>query len=132
MAKNINVNTEEGMPAETIIGHSVKIQGDLVSEGDIKIDGVVTGKVKTTQNLFIGPTAKIEADVEAGSATVAGAVEGNVRANGLLVILQTGRISGDIDCLQLAVEEGAYFSGTCKMADRQNGKKPKGPLLDEE
>lgn len=132
MAKNPQIHAEEGMPAETIVGHSVKIQGDLVSEGDIKIDGVVTGKVKTTQNLFIGPTAKVEADVEAGSATVAGVIDGNVKTNGLMVILQTGRISGDIDCQQLAVEEGAYFSGSCKMGDRQNGRKPKSPVMDEE
>lgn len=133
MARNNSmIHTTEGMPAETIVGHSVKIQGDLVSEGDIKIDGTVTGKVRTTQNLFVGPTAKVEADVNAGSATVAGAIQGDVKADGLLVILQTGRISGNIECRQLAVEEGAYFSGTCKMAEQPANKFVKQPLKDDE
>lgn len=133
MAKNTPILEQEtSLAAETIVGHSVKIEGDLVSDGDIKVDGVVSGKVKTTQNLFIGPTAKIEADVQAGSATIAGQVNGNIRADGLLVILQTGQVTGDIDCKQLAIEEGAYFAGSCKMNDRAGGKAASKPLEDEE
>ena len=37
---------------ETIIGATVKVEGDLVSEGDIKIDGLVTGKIKTNKKQF--------------------------------------------------------------------------------
>ena len=110
-------NNEESLVAETIVGHSVRIEGDLVSEGDIKVDGSVTGKVKTSQNLFIGPTAKIEADVEAGSATVAGTIIGNMKVKDLLVILQTGYLTGDVDCGKLAIEEGSYFNGKCVMTD---------------
>lgn len=132
MAKNINIHNEEGMTAETIIGHSVKIEGDLVSEGDIKVDGLVSGKVKTTKNLFVGPTAKIEADVETGTATVAGIVAGNMKINGLLVVLQTGQINGDVECQQLAIEEGAFFNGNCKMSDHAKGKAVNSPIPDED
>ena len=132
MAKTPSIHTDESMAAETVVGHSVKIQGDLVSEGDIKVDGVVAGKVRTSKNLFVGPTAKVEADVQAGSSTVAGIIAGNVKVNGLLNIMQTGRISGDIECEQLAVEEGAYFSGNCKMKERSEGKFQKQPVSDEE
>lgn len=119
MAKNTVVREEETVAAETIVGHSVRIEGDLISEGDIKVDGIVNGKVKTTQNLFVGPTAKIDADVQAGTATIAGAITGNIKVTGVLLILQTGQIAGDIDCGQIAIEEGAYFSGQCKMAERK-------------
>jgi cytoskeletal protein CcmA (bactofilin family) len=131
MAKTTN-EMKDALAAETIVGHSVKIEGDLVSEGDIKVDGIVSGKVRTTQNLFVGPTAKIEADVDAGSATVAGVVEGNIKVNSLIVILQTGHVVGDIDCAQLAVEEGAYFSGHCKMGENQKNKTLKTPIDEEE
>lgn len=135
MAKNNNsaVDDPMGSPtAETIVGHSVKIEGDLVSEGDIKIDGMVAGKVKTLQNLFVGPTAKIEADVEAGTATVAGDIHGNLKVKDLLVILQTGRLAGDIDCGKLAIEEGAVFTGKCSMAVSAKSKERNSLLPDEE
>lgn len=121
MVKNIETN-EDTSYAETVVGPSVKIEGDLVSDGDIKIDGLVNGKVKTSKNLFIGPSAKIEADVQAGSVTVAGSVNGNVKAGDLLVILQTGKVIGDLECRSVAIEEGAYFSGKCSMPTPANGK----------
>ncbi|HLC44485.1 MAG: hypothetical protein A2722_04465 [Candidatus Doudnabacteria bacterium RIFCSPHIGHO2_01_FULL_50_11] len=124
MTKSINVRPDQSLAAETIVGHSVLIEGDLVSEGDIKIDGVVHGSVKTTQNLFIGPAAKIEANIEAGAATIAGTVMGNIRVIGLISILQTGYLDGDVQCGKIAIEEGAYFNGACKMADRQKEKIP--------
>lgn len=136
MAKNhdnfLPPGTGESLVAETIVGHSVRIEGDLVSEGDIKVDGQVTGKVKTSQNLFIGPTAKIEADVEAGNATVAGTISGNMKIREVLAILQTGNVTGDIDCGKLAVEEGAFFSGKCAMSNGYKTKPVSEPLPDEE
>jgi len=125
-------NMESGSPAETIVGHSVRIEGDLISEGDIKIDGIVSGKVKTARSLFVGPTAKIEADIEAGTVTVAGVVHGNLKVKGVLVALQTGKILGNIECGQLAIEEGAFFSGNCKMEQSKETKKINKPIPDEE
>lgn len=118
MAKNVQVHTDEGLVAETVVGQSVRLEGDLVSEGDIKVEGAVHGSIKTTRNLFVGPGAKIEANVEAGAATVAGNIAGNLKVGGLLVILQNGRVSGDIDCGQLGIQEGAYFSGKCAMPEQ--------------
>ena len=123
---------EGGGTAETIVGHSVKIEGDLISDGDIKVDGSVSGKIKTAKSLFVGPTAKIEADVEAGSVTVAGVVHGNIKVKGLLVILQTGKILGDIECGQLAIEEGAFFAGHCKMEEGKETKKINSPIPDKD
>lgn len=131
MARDIT-EPDTSVAAETVVGHSVKIEGDLVSEGDIKVDGIVSGSVRTSKSLFIGPTAKIEADVEAGSVTVAGNVAGNVKARDVVVILQTGSVTGDINCKSLAIEEGAYFVGKCTMAAREDAKKLKSPLPEDD
>lgn len=102
---------------ETTVGATVKIEGDLVSEGDIRVDGLVTGKIKTTKNLFVGPMAKIEADVEAGNAYLSGIVKGDVKVKESLVVEETGQIHGNISCARLAIAEGAHFSGSCTMPD---------------
>jgi cytoskeletal protein CcmA (bactofilin family) len=52
---------------ETVVGPSVKIQGDLNSEGNIRIEGQVQGKVKTSQSVLVGNGAKIVADIMAMS-----------------------------------------------------------------
>ena len=102
---------------ETIVGATVKIEGDLVSEGDIRVDGLVTGKIKTSKNLYVGSMAKIEADVEAASAMIAGVLKGDLKVKESLVISETGKVDGSIACERLAIAEGAHFSGTCTMPE---------------
>jgi len=102
-------------PAETVVGPSVKIQGDLNSEGNIRIEGSVSGKVKTTQSVHVGEAAKLTADIFAGNAVVAGEVQGNLKISSNLILLKTARINGDIACAILRVEDGAQFTGKCAM-----------------
>ena len=110
-----NHDSDLNGPAETVVGPSVKIQGDLNSEGNVKIEGQVAGKVKTSQSVFVVPGAKITADVIAGNAIVGGDVQGNLKISGHLVLQSTAKISGDITCTVLRVEDGAQFTGKCIM-----------------
>lgn len=109
MAQNIDTT------AETVVGPSVKIQGDLNSEGNIRIEGSVTGKVHTSQSVHVGEAAVISADMQAGNAIIAGQVQGNVKVVGNLILQATARVNGDIACAVLRVEDGALFSGKCNM-----------------
>ncbi len=105
---------------ESIVGPSVKIDGDLKSQSNLRIDGTVTGKVKTSQNLYVGDSANISADVEAENAVISGIVQGNVKVSGALMLGKNGRLIGDITCGTLEVEQGAFFSGKCSMKDPGN------------
>ncbi len=107
--------SDSNPPAETIVGPSVKIQGDLNSEGNIRIEGGVMGKVHTTQSVHIGEAAQLVADVQAGNAIVAGQVQGNIKVAGNLILQATARVAGDISCGILRVEDGAQFTGKCNM-----------------
>ena len=113
-----------GSAAESIVGPSVKIEGDLKSQGNLRIDGSVTGTVKTSQNLFVGESANITADVEAENAVISGTVQGNIKVAGALVLGRNGRLIGDMNCGSLQVEEGAYFAGKCQMKDRGQNIQP--------
>jgi cytoskeletal protein CcmA (bactofilin family) len=109
--------------AETVVGPSVKIQGDLNSEGNIRIEGQVSGKVKTSQSVFVNQGAKITADLLAGNAVIGGEVQGNLKISGHLILQSTAKLSGDIACQILRVEDGAQFTGKCAMngAESQTG-----------
>lgn len=102
---------------ETIVATAMRIEGELKSSGNIRIDGIVSGKVHTTQDLFIGDSAQIDADLIAGNATIAGVVKGNVTIKNSLVIAATGRILGNISCGKLSIQDGALFIGNCRMQE---------------
>jgi cytoskeletal protein CcmA (bactofilin family) len=114
MIMDIDIDTVNPQ-AETVVGPSVKIQGDLNSEGNIRIEGAVAGKVKTTQSVQVGEAAQITADVSAGNAIIAGEIQGNLKISGSLVLTSTARVLGDITCSILRVEDGAQFTGKCTM-----------------
>jgi cytoskeletal protein CcmA (bactofilin family) len=100
---------------ETIVSQGMKIEGELKSSGNIRIDGIVNGKVQTSLDLVIGTGAQIEADVVATNALIAGLVKGNVIVKNSLTITETGKILGNISCAQISIKEGGYFAGNCQM-----------------
>lgn len=101
---------------ETIIGPSVKVKGDFNCQGNIIVDGIVEGGIKTNGNLEIGKTAKITANVEAKEAKIGGQVIGNAKIKGFLEITATAKIFGDIETSGLSIERGAVFNGKCAMS----------------
>ncbi|MEK7516151.1 MAG: polymer-forming cytoskeletal protein [Patescibacteria group bacterium] len=96
---------------ETIIAQGVRVEGDLVSQGPIAIQGEVIGNVKTDADLEVGETAKIEANVSARNARVAGEIKGNMEVHERLDLAASARILGDITAQTLTIESGASVNG---------------------
>ena len=63
--------------AETIIGPSIKVKGNFHGEGNMVIEGIVEGSIKTNKNLLVGERAVITASIEAKEAKIGGKVNGN-------------------------------------------------------
>lgn len=103
--------------AETIIGPSVKIEGDFQGEGNIMIAGSLSGTLKTAQKVRVDEKAKIVADLEAEDAIIAGEIEGNMVIHNSLEILATAKITGDITTNKLTIEQGAQINGRCSMQE---------------
>lgn len=97
--------------AQNVIGKGTVIQGNIVAEGDLFIEGTVRGDVTTKTNLIVGPTCIIEGNILADHAEVAGQVKGTVQALGLLIIKSSSMIDGDVLTKNLNVESGSTFNG---------------------
>lgn len=103
--------------AETVVGTSVKLKGNLRSDGDITVDGSVNGEIKTKGTVNIGPNAHIIANVQAKNVNISGTVQGNIVAHERLAISESGRVYGDISANILAISAGAIFTGRSTMAE---------------
>lgn len=109
--ENKNISKE----AETVIGPSVVVKGNLNSNGNIVIEGILNGSVKTSGDVFVGDKAQISADLEAKTARIGGDIKGNIKIESHLELSSTAKISGDIICLSLAVQQGAIINGQISM-----------------
>ncbi len=106
---------KEGGDVETIIGPSVKVEGDFSSKGNVTVEGVVHGSLKTEKDLKVGVGAKISASVFAANAFIAGEVKGNVKTGGRLELTDTSKIYGDIEAKTVIMAAGAVLNGKCTM-----------------
>lgn len=106
---------------ETIVGSSVKLEGDLISTGNISVYGDVVGQINTERDVTIGDTATIKANINGENVTVGGRVEGNIKASGKLSITETGKVFGDIVVSSISISDGAMFSGHCQMGIEEGG-----------
>lgn len=105
---------------DTIIGKSIKIEGDLVSNGNIIVEGEVVGSLKTERSLQVGDRARVVANVQAAEATVSGEIKGNVEVKGKLELTDSAKIFGDIKASILSIAAGAILNGNCSMGEKVN------------
>lgn len=116
-----NAQNEKGglKDVETIIGPSVKVKGNFHGQGNIVIDGILEGSLKTQSSLRIGEKAKVSAGIEAKDANIQGEVIGNIKTKGYLEIGPTAKITGDIECSSLSIARGAILNGKCLMSPNE-------------
>jgi len=99
-----------------IIDKGTSITGDLVSEGDFRIDGAVDGTIKTSGRVIIGKDGVVKGTVECNFADVEGEFTGKIIVNQLLTLKASSTITGETIIGTLAVEPGATFvNTTCTM-----------------
>ena len=101
----------------TVIAQGVSIQGELIAEGDIVIEGEVRGTITTAGDLRVGDSAKVEADIRAQNANVSGEVRGTLHVEGTLELMPSSRFTGDLAVGVLSVGAGAQVNGTVRMGE---------------
>jgi cytoskeletal protein CcmA (bactofilin family) len=108
-------NREPEMPSINILGAGAIVKGEIQVNGDFRIDGTLNGNIICKGKIVVGPTGKIDGDIQCQSADFSGEVKANVKVTELLTLKESARFSGDIITGKLAIEPGAQFSGSCAM-----------------
>lgn len=110
--------------AINLISNGTEITGDIKSNGDIRIDGVLMGNLETKGKVVIGPTGKVKGEVFCKNSEVSGTVDGKISVGQLLSLKISSKITGEIITYKLSIEPGANFTGTCKMSESENNETP--------
>lgn len=110
-----NKNTGSEASAINLIGVGTQIIGDIISSGDVRIDGTLNGNINLNGRLVIGPNGKIEGNVICQNADISGEVKGKLEVVEMLVLKTTAKILGDMITGKLSIEPGAVFTGSCNM-----------------
>ena len=115
MAKN---NKEQSSPEDvSILSSGIKIEGNIFSEGNIRIDGKVFGDVSTNGNLTLGENSDLKGEIKARNITINGKVEGRLASTEKLILEANSSVTGDISCKILIIQSGAQFNGSSRMGE---------------
>jgi cytoskeletal protein CcmA (bactofilin family) len=109
---------ESSMPS--IISPGMRVTGNLSSEGELQIEGVIDGDIKC-HTVTVGADSAVTGLIECEDARVLGTVKGEIRARSVF-IAASARVSGDIVHETISVEPGAYIEGQLKRLDVADSK----------
>jgi cytoskeletal protein CcmA (bactofilin family) len=105
-SQNLLANTPSHL---TIIAQGVEINGNLVTTGEVQLDGVLKGDVRCGA-LTIGEGGVLLGSVISERAVVRGTVQGLIHSKAV-ILERTAQVTGDVTQETLTVQEGAQVDG---------------------
>jgi cytoskeletal protein CcmA (bactofilin family) len=101
--------------APSIIGEDLTVTGNVLSRGEVQVDGTIQGDVHCS-SLIVGEKAQITGGIVAEDVVVRGRVMGSVRGN-RVTLQASSHVEGDVFHKSLAIEQGAFFEGKSRRSE---------------
>ena len=99
----------------TLISSGTTIKGDISSNSDLRIDGMVIGNISSNAKIVIGNSGVVEGDINGNNADIVGKTSGTIKVKELLQLRGECTVNGNIYAGKLQVEPTATFNGQCHM-----------------
>jgi cytoskeletal protein CcmA (bactofilin family) len=115
-----------GADIDTLLGKGSEFEGKLSFKGQVRIDGKFTGHIQTDEVLVIGASARVSAEISAGT-VISGQVEGLIRATNVVELHKHAKVKGTIESPNVTMEREVTFDGTMKMDALSNKAAPPAP-----
>lgn len=105
--------------ANTVIGSSIVIDGEISGDEDLVIQGTVKGRISVKESLFVENSGVVEADIDTQNVEISGRVTGNILASEKVELKADCRVTGDIKAPRILIADGASFKGNVDMDTRE-------------
>lgn len=110
--------TAKGMIISNRVNQGTKLTGELESDGDIRVEGIIQGTVRTKAKVAVGGTGLIDGDIFCRNADIEGKVNGDIEVSELLTLKSNCVVEGNIYTNKIVIENGARFNGICTMGSK--------------
>lgn len=91
------------------------LEGELRFEASFRVDGKLTGVVRSEGDLIVGESGEVEGELYVGQIFISGTVRGTIHASRKIQIAPNGKVFAELDTPSLVIEDGATFEGQCAM-----------------
>ena len=104
---------------KTLIGNSVTIRGEITSEENLQIEGIVDGSIETNNDVVVGHEGRVNATIRAANIVIQGRVIGDVNASNRVELAPSALLEGNIRAPKLSIAETAKFKGSVDMRPKE-------------
>lgn len=98
-----------------VLASGTRLVGNISSEEDFRIDGIVEGDISCKGKIIIGRNSSISGDIECINIEILGKVTGNILCTENAILRASAIIAGDITTSSIEIEPGVKFNGRCSM-----------------
>ncbi|WP_271435421.1 bactofilin family protein [Thermospira aquatica] len=104
--------------ANTVIGEKSQFEGKMFINGTLQIDGRFEGTLLMVDQIYIGPNARVKANLEGSNVVIEGVVIGNIKARNRVILMPTARVLGDIRTPEIMIQNGVMLEGNLHIASK--------------
>jgi cytoskeletal protein CcmA (bactofilin family) len=112
----VQINTVDEELLDTVLAGDVEFSGSMTFRKPLMIKGKVSGRIRSSSELYIDEKAVVEADIQAVVVSVKGNVKGNIAARDRVELFSTCTVDGDVTAPQVTMETGCHYNGVCRMS----------------
>ncbi len=100
---------------KAFLGPGSRFEGKLSFDEMVRLDGIFSGEIKSSDSLIVGETAEIEGSINVGSLILSGRFKGDIKATTMVELRAPAQVEGTIETPSLKVDEKVLFNGEIKM-----------------
>jgi len=118
MRKPISID-KAGIKA--FLGPGSRFEGKLSFDEMVRLDGVFSGEIKSSDTLIVGESAEIDGKIQVGSLILSGHFKGDIKATTSVELRAPAQVEGSIDTPIIKIDEKVIFNGEIKMTESNKG-----------
>ncbi|TVP76404.1 MAG: polymer-forming cytoskeletal protein [Gemmatimonadales bacterium] len=104
-------------PVLSIVGPGMRVRGDVVTEGSLRVEGEIHGRVWAGKAVVLGREGSIHGDLFTRDAVVGGRLDGTLHASSRLEVQASAVLRGEFRTPRLQLEDGARLDGDVRMGE---------------
>ncbi len=110
---------------KAFLGPGSRFEGKLSFDEMVRLDGIFSGEINSSDTLVVGESAEIEGSINVGALVLSGHFKGDIKATTMVELRAPAQVTGSIESPSLKIDEKVLFNGEIKMPGGQPAANPK-------
>lgn len=100
---------------KAFLGPGSRFEGKLSFDEMVRLDGIFSGEINSSDTLIVGESAEIEGSINVGALILSGQFKGDIKATTMVELRAPAQVTGSIEAPSLKIDEKVVFNGEVKM-----------------